>query len=291
MKELLSMENALCSVKRPKGQLKTRGLHLYDLMKSSAPLPVSIKGHNGNAVTKFPFVLGLAMRLHGDGAKAVGKKLGLSWQPFQNIVRDLGLNPLTNGLTAEEKAQRLYEEAAMESVKETRKDRTWARHPAYATWHVMRMYYADPDKHNDRCKDYHQKNKDKMLINRRKWRVGYFKNNPSARIADALRTRLSSALKKYNQEKKVSAVNNLGCSLSFLVKHLEFQFKSRMTWDNYGAVWHIDHIRPMASFNMTKKSEQKNACHYTNLQPMYAKANLKKSDKWDGQHEFTHELL
>jgi hypothetical protein len=291
------MENALCSVKRPRGQLKTRGLHLYDLMKPSALLPISIKGYGGS-VSQFPFVLGLAMRLHGDGAKAVGKKLNLPWEPFQNIVRDLGMKPLTNKesrnrptLLPDDKAQRLYEEAAMKSIGETRKDMTWSRHPAYLAWYSMQRYYADPESHNERCENWRKENKDKYLKRRKRWKVGYFKNNPSAKMADTLRSRLSSALKNHKQGRKVSAVKNLGCSLDFLVEYIESQFKSRMSWSNHGSVWHVDHIRPMASFDLTNKADQIAACHYTNLQPMYAKHNLKKSDSWDGQYEFAYELL
>ena len=51
-----------------------------------------------------------------------------------------------------------------------------------------------------------------------------------------------------------------------------------MNWDNYGQ-WHIDHIRPCASFNLLDPIEQKICFHYTNLQPLWAEDNLKKSNK------------
>ena len=53
-----------------------------------------------------------------------------------------------------------------------------------------------------------------------------------------------------------------------------------MTWDNYGYYgWHIDHITPLASFDLTNRQQLLEACHYTNLQPMWAKDNMTKSDK------------
>jgi hypothetical protein len=53
-----------------------------------------------------------------------------------------------------------------------------------------------------------------------------------------------------------------------------------MTWENWSKYgWHIDHIKPLSSFNLTDYEQLKMACHYTNLQPMWAKDNLIKSNK------------
>jgi hypothetical protein len=53
-----------------------------------------------------------------------------------------------------------------------------------------------------------------------------------------------------------------------------------MNWDNYGRKgWHIDHIKPLSSFDLTNKEQFKKACHYTNLQPMWYDENIKKEDK------------
>jgi len=72
-----------------------------------------------------------------------------------------------------------------------------------------------------------------------------------------------------------------GCSLEDLMKHLESKFAEGMTWENYGIKgWHIDHIRPCASFDLEDPEEQKKCFHWSNLQPLWAVDNLKKSDKW-----------
>ena len=52
-----------------------------------------------------------------------------------------------------------------------------------------------------------------------------------------------------------------------------------MSWGNYGK-WHVDHIRPCASFNLVNEEEQKKCFHYTNLQPLWAKDNLSKGSKY-----------
>jgi len=69
----------------------------------------------------------------------------------------------------------------------------------------------------------------------------------------------------------------LGCNIEFVKKYLESKFDKEMSWDNYGK-WHIDHIKPVASFDLTKLDEQKKCFHYTNIQPLWAKENREKSD-------------
>ena len=51
-----------------------------------------------------------------------------------------------------------------------------------------------------------------------------------------------------------------------------------MTWENYGRMgWHMDHIIPLANFDLTDRQQFLEACHYTNLQPLWWQENLMKS--------------
>jgi len=83
-------------------------------------------------------------------------------------------------------------------------------------------------------------------------------------------------VRKADSKRKTSAIHSLGCSIDFLRGYLETRFTGGMTWDNHGEVWEIDHIKPLASFDLTKKAQQEKACHYTNLQPMFAFDNRSK---------------
>jgi hypothetical protein len=77
-----------------------------------------------------------------------------------------------------------------------------------------------------------------------------------------------------------SALTLVGCSLEELQSHLENKFLPGMSWENHGKKgWHIDHIRPLSSFDLTKEEDQKSALHYTNLQPLWWKDNLIKGNK------------
>jgi hypothetical protein len=74
----------------------------------------------------------------------------------------------------------------------------------------------------------------------------------------------------------------VGYTLKELIQHLENQFREGMTWDNYGKYgWHIDHRRPISSFNITSYNdpEFKECWALKNLQPLWAKENLSKGNR------------
>lgn len=103
------------------------------------------------------------------------------------------------------------------------------------------------------------------------------KEDINFRIARNLRTRIYHVVKG---QKSGSAVDDLGCTVEFLRQHLESQFQPRMTWENYGKNgWEIDHIYPLSKLDLTDREQFLKACHYTNMQPLWAADNLKKSNK------------
>ncbi len=95
----------------------------------------------------------------------------------------------------------------------------------------------------------------------------------SFRIACRLRGRVYMALK--GNIKRGKTIELLGCDIPTLKQHLASKFTEGMSFENYGA-WHIDHIIPCASFDLTKEEEQKKCLHYTNLQPLWAVDNIRK---------------
>jgi hypothetical protein len=92
-----------------------------------------------------------------------------------------------------------------------------------------------------------------------------------------LRNRLQKALKGIIKSKRTMEL--LGVPhLDFLKAYLQSQFKEGMTWENRH-LWHIDHIIPCSSFDLTKPEEQAKCFHYTNLQPLWASENLSKGNR------------
>jgi hypothetical protein len=73
----------------------------------------------------------------------------------------------------------------------------------------------------------------------------------------------------------------VGYTLDALKRHLERQFLKGMSWENYGTAWHVDHRVPRASFTFSDANDPEfKACWaLTNLQPLWAADNLKKSAK------------
>lgn len=104
--------------------------------------------------------------------------------------------------------------------------------------------------------------------------------DPVYKLGHNLRVRLKDALS--GKTKSAQTRELIGCSLEHLKLHLEKQFLPGMTWVNYGPVWHVDHIKPCAIFDLTDPEQQKSCFHWTNLQPLFAVENLKKGDKYVG---------
>lgn len=85
--------------------------------------------------------------------------------------------------------------------------------------------------------------------------------------------------KDYRKSKSTMAY--IGCTIQELREHLEGQFVNGMCWENYGQ-WHVDHIKPLAMFDMSNESHRHEAWHYTNLQPMWATDNIRKGARYVG---------
>ena len=146
--------------------------------------------------------------------------------------------------------------------------------PRYYADRAYARMTADREKWNEeareRASQYTLKNGCARSTKRRR-------ENIDARLAANLRRRLNKAV--FGQACSSSTLKMLGCSVSELHSYLEGKFLKGMTWENYGVHgWHVDHIRPCASF---ENPADPHCWHYTNLQPLWAKDNLAKSDHWE----------
>lgn len=60
----------------------------------------------------------------------------------------------------------------------------------------------------------------------------------------------------------------LGCSASDLRAYIEARFLTGWTWENRGAVWELDHVRALSSFDLLDPEQMAQAGHHTNLMPL-----------------------
>ena len=106
------------------------------------------------------------------------------------------------------------------------------------------------------------------------------RENVNARLRNNLSCRIHTALRRRSLVKSERMTELVGCSVGKLKGYLEGLWQRGMTWQNHGRDgWHIDHVLPCASFDLSKLEEQKRCFHYTNLQPMWGRENMAKGKK------------
>ena len=128
---------------------------------------------------------------------------------------------------------------------------------------------------------YRKLHADKIRKQRSKYMKMFRDKNPHERVANNCRNRITYALKAQSTIKSYKSQELIGCSFKQLKLYIESKFSNGMNWDNYGLFgWHIDHIKPCSSFDLTDPEQQKQCFHYTNLQPLWAEDNLRKSNHY-----------
>lgn len=140
-------------------------------------------------------------------------------------------------------------------------------------------------------KEWHAKNRDRILAQQTAYRQAHRDEivkkivasqrerrarDPMYKFHMALRRRTLYAFHNVGLQKSERTMELVGCTTEQLREHLVSLFKPGMTLENHGSYWHIDHIRPVASFDLSDPEQVKQCFHYTNLQPLTATENLKK---------------
>lgn len=104
--------------------------------------------------------------------------------------------------------------------------------------------------------------------------------NPTLRLQGSFQRRLYEVIK--GKSKKSNLLSKyMGCTLDEFVKWVEYQFIDGMTLDNYGKEWHLDHVRPCASFDLSKDEDILECMCWKNIRPCWKTENLTKSSKID----------
>ena len=163
-------------------------------------------------------------------------------------------------------------------------------HPERAADIAARSYANNAERHNARCKDYYSKNKEQCLKKQKEWVVNNRDKRNNTQSKWRKKRRSSDPVWRLNKNtckgiwdslKKAKSGRHWESLVEFtveeLVAHLETQFKEGMTWDNYGAYWEVDHIKPVSLCSSFEE-----AWRLSNLQPLPAKENNKKGNRYIG---------
>lgn len=133
----------------------------------------------------------------------------------------------------------------------------------------------NPKKVREKNRSYRKLNADKIRAYSRAWTRSRESSDYVYRLLRRVGCRVSHAIRSAKTRKATRTIALVGCSPAELASHIEKSFRRGMGWHNRSE-WHIDHIVPLAAFDLTDECQQRVAFHYTNLQPLWRHENLKK---------------
>lgn len=131
----------------------------------------------------------------------------------------------------------------------------------------------------EKRKEYYVNNKKALNTQVTKYQIQRMKTDPAFKMERYMRARIYSAFKDQGQLKAKRTWKYLDCSSDFFQEWLQSQLYDGMTLDNYGKVWHIDHVIPCASFNLADEESIKKCFCWKNLRPLLIHKNRTKLAK------------
>lgn len=138
-------------------------------------------------------------------------------------------------------------------------------------------YYENQEKCQKEARERYEKS---CPDKRRKTKLKYYHEKLKHCPENKIRTNLSRRIRDFIHKDNETTEELLGCTFEEFKTYLESMFLDGMTWENYGVHgWHIDHIIPCSSFDLSKSEEIEICFHYSNLQPLWAKDNIRKGNK------------
>jgi hypothetical protein len=163
-----------------------------------------------------------------------------------------------------------------------------AEDPDYFKGVALKYYYENASKCRERASAWNRAHPEKTRQASAKWyeanpeyAVNYMRTrrlkDPGFRLIQGLRNSLHQRIR--HTKKTASAVRDLGCSIGFLKLYLAERFELGMSWDNYGSVWEVDHILPLANYDLSDRGTLRRLVHHTNLQPLFVNENRAKGNR------------
>jgi hypothetical protein len=133
--------------------------------------------------------------------------------------------------------------------------------------------YRQSDEGKEKTQQWIDENRERLRQLTREWTRYKLDNDPSFKFMKVVRSRIRSAL----EHKQMSSIQYLGCNSVEYYNWIEYNMDDRYNIDEHGKVWHIDHVIPLAQFDLTDEKEQLLAFNWRNTSPLEAKENLQKN--------------
>jgi len=144
-------------------------------------------------------------------------------------------------------------------------------------------YHKNPEKHLQRLKEYRRNFTEEQKQARREYALKLhhlkYESCPQYALRHRYRSNVHMSLTRAeaSKHKHKHTIELLGCTFEKFRDYIESLFVAGMSWDNRDE-WHLDHIHPVASFDLTDPKQVEECFHYTNMQPLWADLNLHKRD-------------
>jgi hypothetical protein len=114
-----------------------------------------------------------------------------------------------------------------------------------------------------------------------KAKIEKYNNDFEFKLMTNIRNSINKSLSRTGSKKHYRTHEYLGCSPSFFKRYIENLFEDWMTWENRNE-WHLDHIRPISSFDLSDKEQVKECWNYRNIKPISAGENTRKNSWYNG---------
>lgn len=160
-------------------------------------------------------------------------------------------------------------------------DKKWREKNKETLKEYVKTWYENNKEHRkEYLKEYREKNIDKIRQIKRDYERNRKARDPLYKLINNFRTAIYQVLKENNINKNGHYFEILKYTPDDLILHLETKFTDGMTWDNYGE-WHVDHIKPISSYIILEIGDDEfmNCWSLSNLQPLWGKENISKSNK------------
>ena len=201
------------------------------------------------------------------GSQTISEKTGISKPTILRILKENGVKLGPSGrrfIGGRKIADKKWRDSNKEYL--SQKHKTWSE--------------ENREHLNEYHKEWREKNIDKHRENKRNYEKTRKHNDPIYKLINNFRTAIYQVLKESNVQKNGHYFEILKYSPDELITHLEERFTGEMSWNNYG-VWHVDHIRPISSFNIQEIGDESfmECWSLKNLQPLWGDENIRKSNK------------